>query len=165
MNDIFTISLKHEFPDVYEHNEQQKIILKKYQFWTPQDWRKHYNAQKINKFRILPKCLFYSELFANLKPTAQTTLIFALGELHFEHKEPDKRHNSNRKKPAYIISNFITIPIAALQAIGVGSKNTCIKAIDILIQNEILVKHPRTNIGKPNTFSFTTSFINNFICI
>lgn len=165
MTDTFKLALKQEFPESYEHNEQRLQLLKKFSYWTPDDWRKHYDSLEFITFRVLPKGLLFSKLYADLKPPAQSTLIFALAQIYFETKHVDKRHGERGNNPTPIVSNLFTLPLAALQAVGIGSKNTCTKAINILIHNKIIIKHKNTTIGKPNTFSFTKKFINNYVCV
>ena len=120
--------------------------------WTKDDWRDYFSKRNNIAFRPIPTGLIFDPQYALLSNPAKLTLNYALTQVLWQTPK-NNRLNSN-KTNAHISIDVFMMPIAALQALGIGSKPTCIKAIKELIKQnyiKIVTNKNKTNIYKLNT--------------
>lgn len=120
--------------------------------WTKEEWRNYFTQRNNIAFRPIPTGLIFDPKYAALSNTAKLTLNYALTQVIWKTTK-NNRFTENRTKAQINVDAFM-MPIAALQALGIGSKPTCIKAIKELINNnfiKLITTKNKNNIYKLNT--------------
>lgn len=152
MIDTMRDALKHENPKEFITQDIINSISIYKLAWSKEEWRDYFSKHNYISFRPIPIGLIFDPNYALLSNPAKLTLNYALTQVWWQ---PTKNNRQVKNRTSANISiDIFMMPIAALQALGIGSKPTCIKAIKELVDNnyiKLLTNKNKTNVYKLNT--------------